>query len=275
MTFPFVRMAAMAFAAAAIMGDDAALAQATKPAAPGQAAAAGPVKLELVGLQPQWTKQCSKDQGGKEVCLTQREFGQVVDQPPTLIIAVYQIGEEHRFARFVLPLGFLLSPGFRLLPEKGEPIPGRFAFCLPQGCFAEAELGNAGINALKKSATASVVVRNQANTEVTFSFPMRDFGRRLRRAADGSQGDRATESGIAASVGGEGASAARTTGEAVGRPADPRAHAAEIRDSGSSGNAGAVGDRASEVDRHCEERSDEATQGPRDAGLWVASLGSQ
>ena len=48
-------------------------------------------------------------------------------------------------------------PGFRLLPEKGEPIPGRFAFCLPQGCFAEAELGAGGINALKKSSTASVV----------------------------------------------------------------------------------------------------------------------
>src|SRR5271155_4468511 len=169
MTFPFVRMAAMAFAAATMMGADAALAQATKPAAPapGQAAA-GPVKLELVGLQPQWTKQCSKDQSGKEVCLTQREFGQVVDQPPTLIIAVYQIGvDEHRFARFVLPLGFLLSPGFRLIPEKGEPIAGRFAFCLPQGCFAEAELSAAGVNALKKSSTASVVVRNQANNEVT------------------------------------------------------------------------------------------------------------
>ncbi len=177
MTFPFVRMAAMAFAAAAIMGADAALAQATKPAtpAPRQAAPTGPVKLDLVGLQPQGMKQCSKDPSGKDVCLTQREFGQVVDQPPTLIIAVYQIGDEHRFARFVLPLGFLLSPGFRLLPEKGEPIPGRFAFCLPQGCFAEAELGNAGINALKKSGTASVVVRNQANTEVTFNFPMRDF----------------------------------------------------------------------------------------------------
>jgi invasion protein IalB len=174
MTLPFVRMAAMAFAASTILGADAALAQATKPA-PGQAAPTGPVKLDLVGLQPQWTKQCSKDQAGKEVCLTQREFGQVVDQPPTLIIAVYQIGEEHRFARFVLPLGFLLSPGFRLLPEKGEPIAGRFAFCLPQGCFAEAELGGAGINALKKSSTASVVVRNQANNEVTFVVPFKDF----------------------------------------------------------------------------------------------------
>jgi invasion protein IalB len=176
MTFLLVRMAAIAFAAAAIMGSDAALAQATKPAAPAAGQPAGPVKLELVGLQPQWVKQCNKDPSGKEVCLTQREFGQVLDQPPTLIIAVYQIAEEHRFARFVLPLGFLLSPGFRLLPEKGEPIPGRFAFCLPQGCFAEAELGNAGINSLKKSTTASVVVRNQANNEVTFTFPMRDFG---------------------------------------------------------------------------------------------------
>ena len=170
MTTPFVRMAALAMAAATLLGADAALGQATKPAAP-----LGPVKLDLIGLQPQWMKQCSKDQGGKEVCLTQREFGQVVDQPPTLIIAVYQVGEEHRFARFVLPLGFLLNPGFRLLPEKGEPIAGRFAFCLPQGCFAEAELSGAGINALRKSATASVVVKNQANNEVTFIVPMKDF----------------------------------------------------------------------------------------------------
>ena len=176
MTTPFVRMAAVAMAAATLLGADAALGQATKPAAPSPAPV-GPVKLDLVGLQPQWLKQCSKDPQGKEVCLTQREFGQVVDQPPTLIIAVYQIGgDEHRFARFVLPLGFLLSPGFRLLPEKGEPIAGRFAFCLPQGCFAEAELSTAGINALKKSSTASVVVRNQANNEVTFNIPMKDFG---------------------------------------------------------------------------------------------------
>ena len=179
MTTPFMRMASMAFAAATLLSADVALAQATKPAPPapvqGQAPSTGPVKLDLVGLQPQWVKQCSKDPAGKEVCLTQREFGQVVDQPPTLIIAIYQIGDEHRFARFVLPLGFLLSPGFRLLPEKGEPIPGRFAFCLPQGCFAEAELGATGINALKKSSTASVVVRNQANNEVTFNVPFKDF----------------------------------------------------------------------------------------------------
>jgi len=179
MTTPVTRIAAMAFAAATVFGADAALAQATKPAtpAPAQSGNLGPVKLDLVGLQPQWLKQCSKDPSGKEVCLTQREFGQVVDQPPTLIIAVYQIGvDEHRFARFVLPLGFLLSPGFRLIPEKGEPIAGRFAFCLPQGCFAEAELSGAGLGALKKSATASVVVRNQANNEVTFNVPMKDFG---------------------------------------------------------------------------------------------------
>jgi hypothetical protein len=68
MTTPFMRMASMAFAVATLLSADAALAQATKPAAPpapGQAAPTGPVKLDLVGLQPQWVKQCSKDNTGK------------------------------------------------------------------------------------------------------------------------------------------------------------------------------------------------------------------
>jgi invasion protein IalB len=85
------------------------------------------------------------------------------------------MGEERHYARFVLPLGFLLRPGFRLYPEKGEPVAGGFLFCLPQGCFAEAELGTAGINALKKSSSASVVVRKQDGNEVTFTIPMKDF----------------------------------------------------------------------------------------------------
>jgi invasion protein IalB len=172
------RLAASVLAAATFCGAGAAFAQSSKPApaAPAAAPAPAPVKLDLVGLQPQWIKQCSKDPAGHEACMVQREFGQVLDQPPTLVAAIVQMGEERHYARFVLPLGFLLRPGFRLYPEKGEPIAGGFLFCLPQGCFAEAELGTAGINALKKSATASVVVRKQDGNEVTFTVPMKDFG---------------------------------------------------------------------------------------------------
>ncbi len=184
MTFPFVRFGALILAAGLALTADGAFAQSSPTPAPTAAAPApaarptGPVKLDLIPMQAPWTKICGKDQGtGKEVCYTTRDFGQAADQPPTLAIAVYQMAsEERRIARFLLPVGLLLKPGFRLVIDKGEPIEGRFAICFPNGCFAEAELNNATLGALKKAQTASVIVRNQANIEVTFNLPMKDFG---------------------------------------------------------------------------------------------------
>ncbi len=186
MISPFMRFGALALAAISLLSADPALAQATKPAAPAAGAPppagappqqTGPIKLDLQPMQNPWTKICGKDSGsGKEVCYTTRDFGQAADQPPTLALAVYQIsGQEKRMARFLLPVGLLLRPGFRLVLDKGDPIEGRFAVCFPNGCFAEAELNDATLAALKKVATAAVVVRNQANQEVTFNIPMKDF----------------------------------------------------------------------------------------------------
>jgi invasion protein IalB len=194
MTSPFVRFGALTLAAGLVLAAGGAFAQATKPAAPAAAAPApatpapvapapaappsGPVRLDLMPMQAPWTKICGKDQGsGKEVCYTTRDFGQAADQPPTLAIAIYQMAnEDRRIARFLLPVGLLLRPGFRLVIDKGEPIDGKFAICFPNGCFAEAELNGATLGALKKAQTASVTVRNQANIEVTFNLPMKDFG---------------------------------------------------------------------------------------------------
>jgi invasion protein IalB len=176
MTSPFVRFGALTLAAGLVLAASGAFAQSTKPAAPA-AQPTGPVKLQLTPMQAPWTKICGKDQGsGKQVCYTTRDFGQAADQPPTLAIAVYQMAsEERRIARFLLPVGLLLRPGFHLIIDKGEPIEGKFAICFPNGCFAEAELDTAKLNALKKAQTASVIVRNQANIEVTFELPMKDF----------------------------------------------------------------------------------------------------
>ncbi len=152
------------------------------PAAPAPTGAApqaqGPVKLDLQPSQTAWTKICGKDQANqKEVCYTTRDFGQGPETPPTLAVAVYQMsGDERRIARFLLPVALMLQPGFRLIIDKGEPIPGHFAICFPNGCFAEADLNNASIAALKKAQTISLQVRNQVNSEVTFNVPMKDFG---------------------------------------------------------------------------------------------------
>ena len=190
MTFPFERRGALVLAAGLVLTASGALAQTAKPAAPAALAAPaqtaapaapaqpGPVKLDLTPMQAPWTKICGKDQGsGKEVCYTTRDFGQAADQPPTLAIAVYQMSnEDRRIARFLLPVGLLLKPGFRLIIDKGDPIEGKFAICFPNGCFAEADLNNKTLDALKKAQMASVIVRNQANIEVTFNLPMKDFG---------------------------------------------------------------------------------------------------
>ncbi len=174
MKSPFVRIGALAVAVATIMSAGAALAQSAKPA-PGQQQQ-GPVKLELVPLDANWTKACNKDPSGKEFCATTRFFGQTAQQP-TLSIAIYQVtGEDKRFARFLLPVGLLLRPGFRLIVDKGDPIEGHYVVCFPNGCFGEAELNGSSLNAMKKASTVSIVTRNPANFEVTFVAPVKDFG---------------------------------------------------------------------------------------------------
>jgi invasion protein IalB len=182
------RLGALVLAAGVALGASAAAAQ-TPKAAPGAPPAQpqGPVKLDLIGLQPQWTKLCGKDQAsGKEVCLVTRDFGQSSERSPSLAFALYSMaGDEKHFLRMILPLGMLLKPGFRLIIDKGEPIEGRYSFCMPNGCSAEAELNNANTSALRKATTLSVIMRNPVNLEVTFNVPMKDFA----TAMDGPAAD--------------------------------------------------------------------------------------
>ena len=121
MTFLLGRFGAVTLACGLALASGAALAQ-TAPrrpppssAAPPQAAPqpAGPVKLDLQPMQSPWTKICGKDQGNnKEVCYTTRDFGQSLDQPPTLAVAIYQMqGEEKRIARFLLPVALMIQAG--------------------------------------------------------------------------------------------------------------------------------------------------------------------
>jgi len=174
MTSPIARMGALALAAAITMSAGAALAQSPKPGAPGQPQ--GAVKLDLVALDANWTKACNKDPGGREFCMTQRFFGQTANQP-TLSVAVYAVtGEDKRFIRFLLPLGLLLRPGFRLTIDKNEPLDGHYVVCFANGCFGEVELSGANLAALKKGSTAAIATRNATNGEVGFNVPIKDFG---------------------------------------------------------------------------------------------------
>ncbi len=138
----------------------------------------GPVKADLLPVQPEWTKVCGGDpQSQKEVCYTTRDFGLQADQP-ILALAVYDPkGAPEKVIRLLLPPGLLLKPGFRFSIDKGPQETGAFEICFPNGCFAEAKVKPATVDSMKKAEKMAVVVKNQVNNEVTFVLPLANFGK--------------------------------------------------------------------------------------------------
>ena len=164
------------------------------PAAPGGAAQqpTGPtvVQVKPEPSQPDWTKVCGKDpSNNSEICYTTRDF--VSDQgQPVMAVAVYEAksapqgAQTQRVVRFLLPLGLMLQPGIRFAIDQGQPTPGRYALCFPNGCFAEAVgLKDDFVNQMKKGTSLNVSVQNQVAREVTFSVPLAGFGKAFDGAA--------------------------------------------------------------------------------------------
>jgi invasion protein IalB len=149
--------------------------QQAQPATPGTV-----VQVKAEPSQADWTKVCGKDQAANtEVCYTTRDF--VSDQgQPVLAVAVYDAKgpQPQKIVRFLMPLGLLIQPGVRFSVDQGQPTPGRYAVCFPNGCFAEAPgLKDDVVNAMKKGTTLNVSVQNQAMREVTFAVPLAGFGK--------------------------------------------------------------------------------------------------
>jgi hypothetical protein len=93
-----------------------------------------------------------------------------------LAVAIYDVkGDANKIVRFLMPLGLLLQPGIRFGVDTAQPIPGRYAICFPNGCFAEAQVKDDFINSMKKGTALSISVQNQGGREVSFSVPLADF----------------------------------------------------------------------------------------------------
>lgn len=143
----------------------------------------GPIKLDLIPTQNDWTKVCGDDPTGKHICYTTRDFSMQPQQgqqaqPPVLALAVYDIkGNDTRILRLLVPVGLLLKPGFRFAVDKSPAQQGTYEICFPNGCFAEATINGQLIDQLKKATTLSVAVKRQDTAEVNFMVPLAGFGK--------------------------------------------------------------------------------------------------
>jgi invasion protein IalB len=188
MSILFPRSAAVALAGALLLVGVSAQAQQAPAAgaAPAQQAApqqGGPIAANLQPVQPDWTKVCGADPATKkEICYTTRDFGAAAkegDAPqPLLALAVYDPkADDTKIIRLLLPPGLMLKPGFRYAIDKGPMDAGAFEICFPNGCFAEAKVKKAVVDGMKKAEKMTVIVKNQANAEVTFYLPLTNFGK--------------------------------------------------------------------------------------------------
>jgi invasion protein IalB len=148
----------------------------------------GPISADLVPVEPEWTKVCAKDaQSRKDICYTARDFGTKADSPILSLQIFEEKGSDQKLLRFLLPLGTLLRPGFRFAVDKGAFESGNFEVCFPAGCFAETKIRSSVVDSMKKGEKAIVVIKNQANNEVTFYLPLDNFA----KAYDGAPIDTA------------------------------------------------------------------------------------
>jgi invasion protein IalB len=137
------------------------------------------IALKPEPAQPEWTKVCGKDQDSPaEVCYTTRDF--VTDKGQRIVaVALYapKTKGAQNMLRILVPLGFLVAPGTRIVVDKGSPVAGRFSACLPHGCFVEAAVKDDFVAAVKKGTALNVSARNPAGREVTFTIPVAGFGK--------------------------------------------------------------------------------------------------
>jgi invasion protein IalB len=194
------RLGAAGLASLLLLAGTGAFGQAKKPAHPAPAAPAqaqpapaqpaqdqaapapppqGPIKIDLVPTQNDWTKVCGRDQAAnKDICYTTRDFSAKAGEPPVLALAIYDIkGDDTRIVRLLVPVGLMLRPGFRFAIDKGATLEGSFEICFPNGCFAEAKVKGPTIDQIKKGSVLSVAVKNHVNNEITFAIPVAGFGR--------------------------------------------------------------------------------------------------
>jgi invasion protein IalB len=161
-----------------------AAAPAPAPAAPAPPPAAQPTAdlgtvLALKPAQPEWTKVCGQNPADHtEICYTTRDFASDKGQQ-LLAVAVYEAkgAQTNRFVRFVVPHGLLVPPGLRVAVDQGPGAAGRYAMCLPNGCFAEAAIESDFIENLKTGTNLNVSVRDQTGRTVTFAVPLDAFAK--------------------------------------------------------------------------------------------------
>jgi invasion protein IalB len=155
-----------------------------KPAAPAPAPAAAAAEPQISGVPMPWVKLCDKvpfeegkPESVRQVCLIAQEARAENGQ----ILATAQIREIEKDPKkaiiIAVPVGMLLQPGIRVGIDKHEPISMRYEACVPNACFAQAELTDETLKKMKAGNMLQIQVVNMNNRAVSLNLSLKDFGK--------------------------------------------------------------------------------------------------
>lgn len=124
-----------------------------------------------------WTKLCSEEQGGLKTCLITRDF--VMDNHTRgITLVVYDLETKPKATqhiRILVPLGFRLKPGVRLIVDKNKPFSGYYDVCLPSGCYVNIENANDLIVNMLAGKEANLIIKDATNSDINVNFSLEGF----------------------------------------------------------------------------------------------------
>ena len=164
----------IAAAAMAVFAMPAAAQDTTQPSA--QAGQPAPA------AQPDWIKICNEIPKDKTtVCIVTRERRAATGQ----LLAQIMLAEvkDKKLVRVAVPPGMLLRPGLQVQIDNSKPLNATYTICLPNLCFAEAEVKADYIGALKGGNTVIITTLTQQAKPIKFDISLIGFTKSYDGAA--------------------------------------------------------------------------------------------
>jgi len=126
--------------------------------------------------QPEWSKVCRNDPASKrEACLVSIDVRADTGQPIVSLSITDVAGAPQKAMLASVPTGMLIQPGLRIQVDDGEAHDIKYSLCLPTACYAQMELDDKLLAALKGGTKVVVTTVNQGAKSITFPISLAGF----------------------------------------------------------------------------------------------------
>jgi invasion protein IalB len=123
-----------------------------------------------------WVKLCNSDaQTKKELCLVLQELRAETGQFIASATIRQITGDPKRSFIVAVPPGMLIQPGLRAQIDGGKQYQLKYGICFTNACYAELDIDDEFINAMKNGNQVIITTLNQQAKGVTFPMTLAGF----------------------------------------------------------------------------------------------------